>query len=162
VLGVDGAARHEAAETVATVGTLTVSPGALSVVPGQVTLGVDARSTAAAPLDRVEAAVRRAASEIAVMRGVDFDVSLIRGGTPTELHPGLVAAGLAAAGRLGIPAVETWSGAGHDAQHLAALMPTLLLFVPLHGGESHTPFEGAEMDEILAATVIAAEVLGGV
>lgn len=161
VLAVEAAARAEAAETVATVGTLTVSPGALSVVPGQVTLGVDARSTSASALDRLETAVRRAANEIAAARAVGATVRLVRGGSPTELDRDLVASALNAAGDLGVPAVETWSGAGHDAQHLAALMPTLLLFVPLHGGESHTPFEGADMAEILAATSVAAKVLGG-
>jgi hydantoinase/carbamoylase family amidase len=161
VLAVEAAGRAEPAETVATVGTLVVSPGALSVVPGQVTLGIDARSTSAASLDRVQAAVRSSAAAIAAARGVRADVRLVRGGSPTELDRGLVASALSAAGRLGVTASETWSGAGHDAQHLAAVMPTLLLFVPLHGGESHTPFESASMDEILAATAIAAEVLRG-
>ncbi|MGB9184425.1 MAG: M20/M25/M40 family metallo-hydrolase, partial [Solirubrobacteraceae bacterium] len=160
VLAVEAAAVVEPAETVATVSTLTVSPGALSVVPGQVTLGIDARSTSAAPLDRIEAAVRAEAASIAAARGVAATVRLVRGGSPTQLKAELVTAASAAADRLGVPAIETWSGAGHDAQHLAALMPTLLLFVPLHGGESHTPSEGADMDEILAATSIAAEVLG--
>ncbi len=162
VLAVEAAARAEPAETVATTGTLTVSPGALSIIPGRVTLGIDARSTSAAPLDRVEKAVRRAASEIAAARGVGAAVRLVRDGSPTQLNAELVTTALAAADRLGVPAIETWSGAGHDAQHLAALMPTLLLFVPLHGGESHTPSEGADMAEILAATSVAAEVLGGV
>jgi N-carbamoyl-L-amino-acid hydrolase len=161
VLAVEATAVAEPAETVATVGTLTVAPGALSIVPGQVTLGIDARSTSAASLDRVEAAVRQAATDIAAARGVDAEVRLVRSGSPTELDPALASAAMAVAGRLGVPAVQTWSGAGHDAQHLAALMPTLLLFVPLHGGESHTPLEGADMDEILAATAIAAAVLGG-
>jgi hydantoinase/carbamoylase family amidase len=162
VLAVEAAALAEPAETVATVGTLTVSPGALSIVPGGVTLGIDTRSTSAASLDRVEAAVRAQAASIAAARGVGATVRLVRGGSPTQLNAELVTAALAAADRLAVPAVETWSGAGHDAQHLAALMPTLLLFVPLHGGESHTPYEGADMDEILAATSIAADVLGGV
>jgi hypothetical protein len=34
------------------------------------------------------------------------------------------------------------------------------LFVPLWGGESHTPEEGAEMSEIVHATRVAAGVLG--
>ncbi|MEO8967297.1 MAG: hydantoinase/carbamoylase family amidase [Solirubrobacteraceae bacterium] len=161
VLAVEAAARDEAADTMATVGTLTVSPGAMSVVPGKATLGIDARSTSAAALDRLEAAVRARAASIAAARIVQADVRLVRGGPPTQLDCDLVASALSAAGHAGVPAVETWSGAGHDAQHLAALMPTLLLFVPLHGGESHTPFEDASMDEILAATAIAAEVLGG-
>jgi len=66
---------------------------------------------------------------------------------------------LEAAGELGWPATETWSGAGHDAQHLAALFPTLLVFVPLHGGESHSPGEGAEMDEIVQSAAICKRVL---
>jgi acetylornithine deacetylase/succinyl-diaminopimelate desuccinylase-like protein len=73
----------------------------------------------------------------------------------------LVQAALAAAREHGIPATETWSGAGHDAQHITALAPALLLFVPLHGGESHTPREGAEMNEIVQAATVMAAVLGG-
>jgi hypothetical protein len=34
-----------------------------------------------------------------------------------------------------------------------------LLFVPLHGGESHTPQEGAEMAEIIQAAELGAAVL---
>ena len=64
-------------------------------------------------------------------------------GIQSHSIPHLAARALAAAIKLGIPAGETWSGAGHDAQHLAGLLPTLLVFVPLHGGESHTPQEGA-------------------
>jgi hypothetical protein len=41
------------------------------------------------------------------------------------------------------------------------LTPTLLLFVPLHGGESHTPHEGADPAEIEQATLIAGDVLAG-
>ena len=39
------------------------------------------------------------------------------------------------------------------------LVPALLLFVPLHGGESHTPNEGADMDEIVQAASVMASVL---
>jgi beta-ureidopropionase / N-carbamoyl-L-amino-acid hydrolase len=77
------------------------------------------------------------------------------------MNPALVAAALAAARALGIPATETWSGAGHDAQHVTSLAPALLLFVPLHGGESHTPEEGADMDEIVQAARVMTAVLGG-
>jgi len=55
---------------------------------------------------------------------------------------------------------ETWSGAGHDAQHLSTLTPTLLVFVPLEGGESHTPGEGADEQDIINAARITGAVLG--
>ena len=43
VLAIERAARDEPAQTVATVGTLTLEPGAVSVIPARVRLGVDLR-----------------------------------------------------------------------------------------------------------------------
>jgi hydantoinase/carbamoylase family amidase len=159
VLAIERAARAEPAETVATAGTLELQPGAVSVIPSRVRLGLDARAICSPSLNRLEAAIRSEAAEIASRRGVRATVRLLRGGEPVALDAGLARAAIQAAGRLGIAATETWSGAGHDAQHLAALMPTLLLFVPLQGGESHTPSEGADAADILQAAVLACEVL---
>jgi N-carbamoyl-L-amino-acid hydrolase len=160
VLAVEAAARDEPAETVATVGTILVSPGAVSVIPGEAALAIDVRAISVDSLERVEAAIRAAVSEIGERRGVGAEVTLVRAGVPTTMDPALARAALDAAAELGVPAVETWSGAGHDAQHLAGLAPSLLLFVPLHGGESHTPREGADMDEIVQAARVMAAVLG--
>jgi hydantoinase/carbamoylase family amidase len=160
VLALESAARGQPAETVATVGTLTVAPGAVSVIPGVARLGVDMRAIDAASLQRLEDELRARVTEIAAARGVSAEVQLTRAGEPTELDASLVAAALAAADRLGIPAGETWSGAGHDAQHLSGLTAALLVFVPLHGGESHTPQEGADLDEIIQASRLVAEVMG--
>lgn len=159
VLAVEAAARAEPVQTVATVGSVSVTPGAVSVIPGQVRLAIDARAIQGDSLDRLETAIRRQTEEIAARRGVDAEVRLVRAGEPVELDRTLADAALAAARARGIAATETWSGAGHDAQHLAALIPTLLLFVPLHGGASHTPLEGAQMGEIVQAAAVAAEVL---
>jgi hydantoinase/carbamoylase family amidase len=151
VLAVESAARAEPPETVATVGRLSVSPGAISVIPERVAMLLDVRGVNKSSLDRVQGEISAFVEAIAAGRGVEAEVSLLRGGDPVSLDPELARGALAAAQALGIPAAETWSGAGHDAQHLAALLPTLLVFVPLHGGESHTPAEGANMAEILAA-----------
>lgn len=156
---VEAAARAEPPETVATVGTLSVSPGAVSVIAGGARLGIDMRGIDPASLARVDGAIRSAVDRIAARRGVDAEIELTRAGDPVQMDPGLVAGARAAATRLGIPAEETWSGAGHDAQHLAAIVPSLLLFVPLHGGASHTPQEGAEMDEVMQAARVAGAVL---
>ncbi len=55
--------------------------------------------------------------------------------------------------------MRTYSGAGHDAQHVAARVPTALLFVPLAGGASHTPEEGARDDDVMLAADVAIDVL---
>jgi hydantoinase/carbamoylase family amidase len=159
VLAVEAAARAEPPETVATVGTLDAEPGAVSVIPARVRLGLDLRAVSESSLEHLEGAVRGAAAEISARRGIEASVRVLRAGTPTRLDPSLACAALATAARLGVPAAATWSGAGHDAQHLAALMPTLLLFVPLSGGESHTPFEDADPRDIENAGRVAREVL---
>jgi acetylornithine deacetylase/succinyl-diaminopimelate desuccinylase-like protein len=141
------------------VGRLSIAPGAISVIPERAALLIDVRGVAKDSLDRVQARIESTAIEIAATRGLEVSVSLLRGGDPVALDPDLAARALAAAAELGVPATETWSGAGHDAQHLAALVPTLLVFVPLHGGESHTPQEGASMGDILTAAAVVAAAL---
>lgn len=160
VLAVESAARAEPAETVATVGTLAVEPGAVSVIPGRVRLAIDVRGIASRSLARVESAIRAAVDDIATRRGVHAELELVRAGEPVAMDAALVQAALGAAREHGIPVTETWSGAGHDAQHVTALVPALLVFVPLHGGESHTPQEGADMDEIVQAARVVVSVLG--
>jgi len=41
------------------------------------------------------------------------------------------------AAELGYSAARMWSGAGHDAQYAADLLPTAMIFVPSAGGHSH-------------------------
>lgn len=159
ILAVERAARAQPRPTVATVGTLAVTPGAVSVIPGQTRLGIDMRAVEAAPLDQLEEAIREAVGEIGTRRGVETRTALTRGGMPVSLDPALIQRALAAAAGRGVAAAETWSGAGHDVQHIAAHAPALLVFVPLRGGQSHTPREGADMADILAAADVIAEVM---
>ncbi len=155
VLALEEAARGAEPPTVATVGTLGVEPGAVSIIPGRVVLGLEVRGTDSAQVAAVEEAFAAACDEVAARRGVTVTRRLLRGGEPAVLDPALVEAALAAAERQGVAAVRTHSGAGHDAQHLAARVPVALLFVPLAGGESHTPAEHADAEDVeLAAAVL--------
>ena len=160
VLAIERAATAEPAETVATSGTLTVTPGAISVIPGLARIGVDMRGVDGRSLDRLQRVIEQRAAEIGRRRSVGVQILLTRAGEPVQLDPGMVSAALAAAGALEIGARTTWSGAGHDAQHLNSLTPALLIFVPLHGGQSHTPQEGASLDEIVHAAMLVTYVMG--
>lgn len=163
VLAVERRALEEPPETVATVGTIEVEPGAVSVIPARARLGVDIRAISTGSLKRLHGAIRADLRAIAERRGVGAEVRVLRAGAPVALDPGLADAALEAADRLAVAASPTWSGAGHDAQHLASLMPTLLLFVPLAGGgESHTPLEDAGAADIENAARVACQVLNTV
>ncbi|MEA2248535.1 MAG: allantoate deiminase [Solirubrobacteraceae bacterium] len=163
VLALEAAGREVAAdapETVATTGVLVVSPGAVSVIPARVTATMEVRGTDAAAIARVEAALEDACAAVGARRGVRVTRRLLRGGAPIALDPALSRAALDAARRRGIAAVETYSGAGHDAGHLAAVTAAALLFVPLAGGESHSPDEAADAADVLAAGRVLVDVLG--
>jgi N-carbamoyl-L-amino-acid hydrolase len=76
--------------------------------------------------------------------------------------PGVQTVLAAAADRLGLPYVTAMSGAGHDAQEIAATCPAAMVFVAgEHGGISHTPREYSRPDacgngaDVLANTVLA-------
>jgi N-carbamoyl-L-amino-acid hydrolase len=162
VLALEAAARDASdPATVATVGTLRVEPGAVSVIPGLAVLGAEIRSTDAAALAGVGDAFTAACAGVEQRRGVRIERRLVRGGEPVELDPRLAESALAAAAARGAAAVRTYSGAGHDAQHLASLVPTALLFVPLAGGESHTPAEDARAEDVALAAEVAIDVLRG-
>ena len=59
VLAIEQAATAEPAETVATSGTLTVTPGAISVIPGLARIGVDMRGVDGWSLDRLQRATEQ-------------------------------------------------------------------------------------------------------
>ena len=60
---------------------------------------------------------------------------------PTPTDDGIRAAFEAAAGELGLTTMELPSGAGHDAQSLAPITPSGMVFVPSRAGVSHDPAE---------------------
>jgi allantoate deiminase len=137
VLRVRDSARDGA---VATVGALEVEHGATNVVPGRVTVSVDARAPTADQLERL-------------IEAIGFEPAwrqdpVAMSGAPLE------------ALRAVLPdAPELVSGAGHDAMVLAAAgVPTAMLFVrSLNGGISHSPDElTADEDVALAVAALTA------
>ncbi|MDQ3889866.1 MAG: M20/M25/M40 family metallo-hydrolase, partial [Actinomycetota bacterium] len=129
---------------VATVGRLTVEPGAVNVVPGRVRATVDARAPDGARFEALLAALPEA------------DVRVLE---PIELAEEPRAALRRELGARRLPPVELASGAGHDAGILASAgVPSALLFVrSLAGGASHSPEEDSSEDDV----ALALEVLAG-
>ncbi|MGI6075086.1 MAG: M20/M25/M40 family metallo-hydrolase, partial [Pyramidobacter sp.] len=50
--------------------------------------------------------------------------------------------------RRGLSHIRLFSGAGHDAQMMAHIVPTAMIFVPSIGGKSHCPQELSDMNQI--------------
>jgi len=137
VLHVRGCARDGA---VATVGALYVEPNVTNVVPGEVTVSVDARSGEAMQLT-------------ALIDEIGFEPQW-------RLDPVAMSGAPFEALRAVLPrAPELVSGAGHDAMFVAAAgVPTAMLFVrSLNGGVSHHPDELSSTEDVeLAARALTA------
>ena len=131
---------------VATVGSLTVEPGGINVIPGRVTFTIDARAPDAERLDRL-------VSEL----GLDGS----RAVQPTTLGGAPAEALRAAFEAHGLPLVELASGAGHDAGVLArAGVPSAMLFVRAqNGGVSHSPDEFASEEDVALAIDVLTDAL---
>lgn len=138
----DTAAAMEGA--VGTVGVLEVEPGAVNVVPGSVRVTVDVRAPDASRLGRL-------LSELGLEPEPIVQAAEMKESVRRVLSEEVV--------RLGLPAVELPSGAGHDAGVLAtAGVEAGMLFVrSLNGGVSHSPKElSSDEDVALAVEVLTA------
>lgn len=132
---------------VATVGQLTVEPGAANVVPGEVTISLDVRH--ADDAERLLAAERLldVADETAKHRSIGLTTSQISEHPTVPCSPRLSRPLTQAIEELGHPVTRLASGSGHDAVVMAGLTDIAMLFVRCKGGVSHNPAESvAEAD----------------
>ena len=132
---------------VATVGDVRVEPGAFNVIPGLARLALEFRSADENELDALEAAVLTRVRAETAAEGIQLEVSPVASWQPTELDPTVCDAIERAATDLGLTKKRLPSGAGHDAQALAAVTPSGMIFVPSVGGLSHDPGEFTAWDD---------------
>lgn len=137
-------AKTASSETRATVGSLEARPGGITTVPGSVRALVDVRDTDAVRQSATSDAILSGAAEICARRDIKLETTLLGATPPVALSP-LVRGAVADAARVsGLEATTLSSGAGHDAQMLAAVMPAGMLFVPSSGGLSHVAEESSD------------------
>ena len=145
---------------VATVGKITVEPGAGNVVPGRATASLDVRH----PDDRMrKTAVERllkAADDVATHRGLKMTSELRLEQASVAMDSRLAAMLDRALEQSGAPPHRMSSGAGHDAMVLAAKMPVGMLFLRCEGGISHHPAENVRVEDVAAALEAGLRFLG--
>jgi beta-ureidopropionase / N-carbamoyl-L-amino-acid hydrolase len=143
--------------TVWTTGDIRLHPGAASIVPGRAELIFQFRDTDSAVLDVLEAALDELVA--AAARGPCAVEIVHRSSTaPSMMDPGLQQALRDAAQRLAPGQFQAMpSGAGHDAQILAQVLPSAMLFVPSIGGISHHFAENTRDEDIVLGCQVFAE-----
>jgi N-carbamoyl-L-amino-acid hydrolase len=147
--------------TVWTTGRVTLSPGDPSIIPGRAEMLFQFRDTDAALLDRLEAALRDLVATADREGPCKVTLEQQRKGMPAKMAEHFQAA-VEASAEARQPGCHTRmpSGAGHDAQVLARIMPAGMMFVPSIGGISHHWTEDTSDEDIVFGAQVYADAAG--
>lgn len=137
-----------AADSRATIGSAQIVPGAANTVPGEVEFSLDLRDTNTGQIEELSLAVRRTLHAIARRRGLLVDLELQSELAPAACDPEILKTLEQCAADLALPYQKMPSGAAHDAQIMATITPTAMIFVPSKDGVSHTPAEWTDWADI--------------
>lgn len=152
-------ARDLGGQQVGTVGALTLKPNLVNVVANCAILTVDLRNTDEGLLRKAEARLAAFVTGLAAAEGVDIESRSLARFEPVDFDPDLVAKVEALARNHGHSVMRLPSGAGHDAQMLARVCPTAMIFVPSVGGISHNVREYTSDGDITAGANLLLAVL---
>jgi allantoate deiminase len=133
---------------VATVGRIAAQPGAINIIPGRVDFTVDLRAMDDAVRSAAVKTFEQEASAVAAARGLTVACGLFHEEAAAQCAPALQQALADAIAALGQRPIRLPSGAGHDAQMMAKLCPSAMLFVRCRGGVSHNPAEYASPNDM--------------
>src|SRR5688572_14391417 len=153
---------------VGTVGRIEVEPNSPNVIPGRVTLSVEFRDLSEQTLRELGEAVKARGAAIAKSTRTTITFTLASTNVPALATKGVQDAIGRAADAAGLKTMRLPSGAGHDAQQIAALCPMGMIFVPSIGGISHSPKELTRWEDcanganVLLRTVLALDALNSI
>src|SRR5690606_35352260 len=108
-------------------------PNLINVIAARATVTVDLRNTDESVLQKAEAQLAGFLETLARSEGVKIDTRRLARFEPVRFDDGIVRVIERHAGELGLSCRRMTSGAGHDAQMLARVCPTAMIFVPSIG-----------------------------
>ncbi|MDH7608072.1 Zn-dependent hydrolase [Raoultella ornithinolytica] len=142
-----------------TVGMVQVYPNSRNVVPGEVTFSIDMRNISDAAVDEMDRQLRAFITRVQQESGLAVTLQEVSHYPAAPFHPECQQAIADAAARLGYPAREIVSGAGHDAVYMSYLAPTGMIFIPCKDGISHNEIEYASPGHVTAGANVLLQVM---
>ena len=126
---------------VATVGQISVFPGATNVIPGKAVMSLDLRDLSRSKIDSVFGVIQQAADSLAAATGTTIAFTKKYTVDPAMADSKIRDLIALTAREAGFSTLSLPSGASHDAQDMARIAPMGMIFVPSKGGISHSPEE---------------------
>ena len=139
---------------VCTVGKIDLQPNLINVVPASATLTLDVRNTDENLLQQAEAEISDYLSMLAAKEKVTINTRVLARFEPVVFDNRVVSIVEEIAESHGHSVIRMPSGAGHDAQMLARVCPSAMIFVPSVNGISHNPAEFTSQSDIEAGANI--------
>lgn len=134
---------------VGTVGRIKAEPGAPNVIPGKVVASLEIRDLSSQVIEQVFNAIEAKAQEISSASNVQIEfIPLDTTADPALTDPTVQKEIETVSKNLGLSFNYMPSGAGHDAQDMARIAPTGMIFVPSKGGISHSPKEYTSAEDM--------------
>jgi N-carbamoyl-L-amino-acid hydrolase len=134
---------------VATVGRISAAPGAPNVIPGEVKLSLEIRDISEVVIEEMYQKIEARGQQIARNSGLSVSFQkLDTTGKPALTDVRIQGIIEQEAQTLNFTSNRMQSGAGHDAQDMAVIVPTGMIFVPSEGGISHAPDEFTRPEEL--------------
>lgn len=150
ITGVEAIARRMPG-LVATVGALTVSPGAANVIPGEVSHTLDVRHAKDSSRRAALMQIGRLATHVANRRKLQRRWQRTQENGAVDCSAKLTARLVRSVQAVQGKSVSLVSGAGHDGVVMSALTPVAMLFVRCRDGLSHHPAEYAAPKDLAVA-----------
>lgn len=154
-------ARRFGPPLVATAGRIELVPNLVNVVPASATVAVDMRHTDDDLLRAANEMFARHLDELAQSENVEITTRSLANFSSVEFDPAMVDRVAASAEGLGYSHRPIVSGAGHDAQMLARICPSGMIFVPSVDGLSHNIAEYTAPEHLAAGAAVLLDVLLG-
>ena len=137
-------------DTVGTVGTCKIFPGAVNSIPSKTVLEIDVRDIDAARRDGVLRAIESAAQEIDARRKTITTIETVNADAPAASSPKIIDALVQACHEMNAPHQLMVSRAYHDTLFMSRIAPVAMLFIRCYKGYSHRPEEFASQEDMAA------------
>lgn len=134
--------------TVATVGTIKVTPHSVNVIPGTCTFSLEIRDQDAQIMSLIEQKLQETLGDICIKYGVSYTFVPTSFHEPAPMTSWVKDAVEDAVKESGISYSIIPSGAFHDSLIMTSVFPTGMIFVPSEKGISHSRYEFTEDKDI--------------
>ncbi len=151
--------RHGGADTRLTFGIVEAKPQVTNVVPYEARLRQEIRDPSAERLQALRRQMRDLARAVAAEENLQARYEDVSHSPPARMAEAARRRIEAACDALGLERLAMPSGAGHDAQAMAAVCEAGLLFVPSVGGHSHRPDELTRDEDVRRGAEVLARVV---